>query len=135
MSMRFPEGAPRMVMPNMGGDKTVPEFQGEGFDRLCDPFKVDVYCMGNVVRRTFLSGWRGYGPGYRGLEFLATLITEMTQEDPSKRLTMSDALSSLDEIVSGLYQWKLRSPAVPKDEFSLISLVKNVGRWNRSRAS
>lgn len=36
--------------PGYGGDRTVPEFQR---NELCNPFAVDVYCLGNVIRRRF----------------------------------------------------------------------------------
>jgi hypothetical protein len=36
----------------MGGDKTIPELQRP--DELCDPFAVDVYFLGNVMREAFL---------------------------------------------------------------------------------
>lgn len=37
-----------------GGDLSVPEFKTQNY---CDPFAVDVYRMGNVVRREFTQVW------------------------------------------------------------------------------
>ena len=42
----------RLVRPRWGaGDKSIPEFAK---DELCDPFAVDVYCVGNMIRCYFL---------------------------------------------------------------------------------
>ena len=38
--------------PPWGADMTVPEFQWP--DKLCDPFAVDVYCLGNMFRQNIL---------------------------------------------------------------------------------
>jgi hypothetical protein len=38
----------------VGIDRTVPEFQGKGREDLCDPFPVDIYCLGNMVKTVFL---------------------------------------------------------------------------------
>jgi hypothetical protein len=47
-----PEDGPPLELPGWGGDKSVPEFLA--VDTPCDPFPVDVYCFGNVVRQFFL---------------------------------------------------------------------------------
>jgi hypothetical protein len=40
--------------PIIGGDKSVPEFQGDRAFERSDPFLTDVYYIGNMVRRDFL---------------------------------------------------------------------------------
>lgn len=40
--------------PINGGDRTVPEFQGEGAFTPCNPFPTDVYYVGNLIRTQFL---------------------------------------------------------------------------------
>jgi len=50
-----PEDAPRLMEPRWGGDKTVPEFSAQGAPS-CDPFRVEVYYLGNAVKRKFLDG-------------------------------------------------------------------------------
>ena len=37
-----------------GGDKSVPEFQGDGVKNFHDPFPTDIYYTGNVIRQRFL---------------------------------------------------------------------------------
>jgi hypothetical protein len=53
LSRRYnPEDGPPLEIPPWGGDKSVPEFAA--VDTPCDPFAVDVYCLGNVIRQYFL---------------------------------------------------------------------------------
>ncbi|KAJ3872076.1 hypothetical protein F5051DRAFT_172201 [Lentinula edodes] len=96
-----------MLRPGYGGDQSVPEFKR---NEPCNPFAVDVYCMGNVIRRRFVSGWveAGLSPR-RNVEFLQDLIFEMTNDDPSKRPTMNEVASRFEHICRGLSWWKLRS--------------------------
>ena len=39
--------------PAFGGDKSVPEYQPERRGQPSNPFKVDVYCTGNLLRQYF----------------------------------------------------------------------------------
>ena len=47
------DASPR-ELPIFGGDKTVPEFQDDGYDKPADPFRTDIYYLGNLMRTTFL---------------------------------------------------------------------------------
>lgn len=47
-----PEDAPPLKQPPWGGDKSVPEHLVSSVP--CDPFAVDVYCLGNYLRQSFL---------------------------------------------------------------------------------
>ena len=47
-----PADGPPREPPVLGGDKSVPEFQGPGAP--CDPFPTDVYYLGNLIREDFL---------------------------------------------------------------------------------
>jgi hypothetical protein len=52
LSRRYnPEDGPPLELPPWGGDNSVPEFLAA--DTPCDPFPVDVYCLGNVIRQYF----------------------------------------------------------------------------------
>jgi hypothetical protein len=55
-----------------------------------------------------------YIPGQ--FDFLSSLITDMTQDDPSKRPVINDVVSQWDVILKSLTTWKLRSRLVPRDE-------------------
>ena len=54
LSCRYDENAvsPQEI-PIIGGDRTVPEFQGDE-DTPRDPFLTDIYTLGNIVREDFL---------------------------------------------------------------------------------
>jgi hypothetical protein len=47
-----PADGPPLESPILGGDKTVPEYSRS--PDPCDPFPVDVYYAGNLIRRDFL---------------------------------------------------------------------------------
>jgi hypothetical protein len=54
ISRRYdPANGPPLEGPIIGGDKSVPEFQGSKALQDCDPFPTDVYYIGNLVRRDF----------------------------------------------------------------------------------
>ncbi|KAF5366368.1 hypothetical protein D9757_008693 [Collybiopsis confluens] len=100
-------GIPPRLTPGYGGDSSVPEFTK---DEPCDPFAVDVYCLGNVIREKFTRGDpRLEFPPRRNVKFLEELITDMTQDDPTKRPKMSEVVSRFAEIRKKLSWWKLRS--------------------------
>ena len=54
LSRRYPEEGPRRELPILGGDKTVPEHQGDLYDVPCDPMPTDVYYVGSLIREYFL---------------------------------------------------------------------------------
>ena len=55
ISRRFdPADELPLSRPIIGGDKTVPEFQGIGAYTPCDPFPTDVYYAGNLIRSQFI---------------------------------------------------------------------------------
>ena len=47
------DASPR-ELPILGGDRSVPEFQGDGYDAPADPFPTDIYYLGNLMRQAFL---------------------------------------------------------------------------------
>ena len=49
-----PEEREPLQIPILGGDKTVPEFQGDGVYRPWNPFPTDIYYIGNMIREEFL---------------------------------------------------------------------------------
>jgi hypothetical protein len=55
ISRRFTDDSiPRLLPPVLGVDKSVPEFQGEGILKKWDPFRIDIYNLGNIVRQDFV---------------------------------------------------------------------------------
>lgn len=49
-----PEDGIPSEIPILGGDRTVPEFQGDGEYRPWNPFPTDIYYVGNMIRKDFL---------------------------------------------------------------------------------
>ncbi|KAG6877654.1 hypothetical protein C0993_005279 [Termitomyces sp. T159_Od127] len=96
-----PEDAPYLRQPPWGGDKSVPEFSLPNAPP-CDPFAVDVYCMGNCIREDYLDGREILEKAKKGFEFVRGLVNDMTNPDPRKRPSMSDVVTRFEDIVKGL---------------------------------
>jgi len=125
-----PEDGPHLLRPGYGGDRTVPEFSR---NEQCDPFKVDVYCLGNLIRTKFLTG-DSFSVAKGNLEFLQGLISEMTHDDPSKRPNMDQVVSRFDEIRKGLSSRKLRSRVFNKNEHFIQQCLIFPFHWLRQAA-
>ncbi|KAJ3512558.1 hypothetical protein NLJ89_g3445 [Agrocybe chaxingu] len=112
-----------------GGDKSVPEFYlGIPFH---DPYATDVYCAGNLIRREFTEGHPDIERirGYNGLDFLKPLVSDMVQDDPSKRPTMKEVVRRFDEVIAGLTPWTLRSRVVPRNIGFFANIFRAVSHW------
>ncbi|KAG5338565.1 hypothetical protein C0989_007024 [Termitomyces sp. Mn162] len=125
LSKEYPPGAPRLEEPPWGGDRTVPEHLLSD-SPPCDPFPVDVYCLGNVIRQYFLDGC-DFAKAKRGLEFMRELVDDMTNPDPQKRPQMGEANSRLKTTIEGLTDWKLRSPIVEVGQRTKVT--KFIKHW------
>ncbi|KAJ7461288.1 kinase-like domain-containing protein [Mycena galericulata] len=111
MSVKYGPEDRRLERSVFGADKTVPEFQRRDAPN-CDPFPVDVYCIGNLIRTSFTE---------RGLEFMEPLVADMVNSDPALRPTMDEVVNRFEEIVARLSSWKLRSRVVhEKDVFGVV---------------
>lgn len=53
LSKEYPPGATRLENPPWGGDHTVPEHLLPDA-QPCDPFPVDVYCLGNCIKQEYI---------------------------------------------------------------------------------
>jgi len=126
--------------PIFGGDKSVPEFQNT-VDVPLNPFPIDVYYLGNVVREQFLNV-STYLCALRlllisitktkmGFEFLKPLVDDMVHDDPHKRPTMEVVVEHFESIRQQLSTWKLRSRVTAKDEGSFENLYRGVTHWSR----
>jgi hypothetical protein len=60
------------------------------------------------------------------------LITDMVQEDPTKRPTMDEVVTRFSEIKNTLTTWKLRSRLVRKKEIFPLKVWRTVGHWYRT---
>ncbi|KAH9978292.1 hypothetical protein BJV74DRAFT_142640 [Russula compacta] len=118
-----PANGPPLDKPIPGGDKSAPEHRDR--KTRCNPFPTDVYYLGNLVREDYMMK-------YHGLEFLAPLIDDMVQEDPTKRPVMSEVVTRLAEIKSKVSFLKLRSRMVRTKEFWLVGAWRSVNHWRRT---
>lgn len=104
VSHHFLPGQSRLVLDWGGRDADVPELKKL---QPYDPFKVDVFTVGNVFLKDFYQK-------YLGLGFLADLIKFMMHEDPAKRPSCQIALEKWCRIKGGLNpttgRWRLRKP-------------------------
>ncbi|KAF9501837.1 hypothetical protein BDN71DRAFT_1406986 [Pleurotus eryngii] len=122
-----PEDCPPMEDIIAGGDKSVPEFMSVD---ACDPFPVDVYTLGNLIKDNFTHGHK-FASARQGFNFMEPLVADMTQTDPSKRPTMDEAMERFEEIRQGLSSWKLRSRVVKKNDSYVAGFFRGVGHWWR----
>jgi len=121
LSRRYdPANGPPLDRPFRGGDKSAPEHQdGQTY---CDPFPTDVYYLGNLVREHYIKE-------YHGFEFMGALVTDMVQEDPTKRPKMDEVVTRFSEIKSKLSTWKLRSRISRRNELWPVTVWRTVGHW------
>ncbi|RXW20907.1 hypothetical protein EST38_g4933 [Candolleomyces aberdarensis] len=137
-SMHYaPEHMPPAEIPLQTTDPSVPEFKNP--TTPCDPFPIDVYTVGNLIRMDFIDGnpENDAYNGRQGFEFLRPLTSAMTEEDPAKRITMEEAVLRFNEVVKGLSSWKLRSRAIRitggrvEEDDTLTKLYLFGSHWTR----
>ncbi|KAJ3480768.1 hypothetical protein NLI96_g8119 [Meripilus lineatus] len=109
LSLKFKPGQDHRALLARGGDKTVPEFVWVGLKKRHDPFPVDVYYLGNLIREEFLQKTKG-------LEFIKPLVADMVQDDPARRPTMDEVVSRFDTMIYSLSYWWLISRLVGRHE-------------------
>ncbi|KAI0081936.1 hypothetical protein K474DRAFT_1768164 [Panus rudis PR-1116 ss-1] len=112
----------------IGGDKSAPEFRD--LSKRWDPFKLDIYYLGNMIREDFLQLTRG-------LEFMQPLVADMVQDDPSKRPDIDVIAERFSEILQSLSWWKLRSRLIyEKDTQYVINhyVTQPIGHFFRTAA-
>ncbi|KAF5326602.1 hypothetical protein D9611_000733 [Ephemerocybe angulata] len=97
------QNPPYEITPVYGTDTTVPEFRN--LDEPHNPFPIDVYCLGNMVKIKVL-GRTGENLGF---QWLLPLLDDMTKEDPEDRPTMEVVMTRFSDLTRGLKEWKLRS--------------------------
>ncbi|KAG5720283.1 hypothetical protein E4T56_gene2672, partial [Termitomyces sp. T112] len=122
------EDGPHMLQGPWGGFKDVPEHQGSE-PPPCDPFPVDVYCIGNVINQQFIDRGPRVTFPFTGCEFMRELVSDMMNKDPKKRPTMDEVVLRFDLIVKGLSWYKLRSPVIRADELRWWGLSCSITHW------
>ena len=69
---------------------------------------------------------------YKGFEFVEPLVTDMVQNDPTKRPTMDGVVARFSEIRVKLSSWKLRSRIARKNELWPVTAWRSVSHWYRT---
>lgn len=77
-------------------------------DEFNDPFSVDIYCLGSLVRENFVQK-------YQGFDFLRDLVDAMTDADPERRPTIDQVVERLELASASLSEIDRRSTFVLKD--------------------
>ncbi|TFK92729.1 hypothetical protein K466DRAFT_594989 [Polyporus arcularius HHB13444] len=111
LSTKFSPGEPHIAPIVFGGDKSVPEYADAPGN--CDPFKVDIYHLGNMIREDFMQESRSLG-------FMRSLVDSLTCEEPSDRPTIEEAMQEFEQLLGSLSQWTLRSRYVYRDELFFV---------------
>ncbi len=130
-----PDSFSRLVVGSSGLDQEPPELS-----RIVpyDPFKLDVFLIGNLIRRHFCdvctsrhtsSRANSQNPceqKYSNLPMLEPLMKEMVHPDPARRPTAAEAYQKYTAIrksVSPISQyWSLQ----PRDSYLLVKVVRHV---------
>ncbi|KAI8993982.1 kinase-like domain-containing protein [Trametes punicea] len=124
LSRKFnPAKGPPRSWPIWGGDKSVPEFHKSLHP--CDPFPTDIYYLGNTIRKELMQK-------YIGLDFLQPLVSDMTQEEPSKRPTIHEVAARFDIIIGSLSSSTLRTRLPKRDEHPLVRRFRVIAHTFRT---
>ncbi|KAJ7902377.1 kinase-like domain-containing protein, partial [Mycena leptocephala] len=110
-----PSQGPPLVDPRYGGTREVPEFAFP--DQQCNPFAVDVWCLGFLIQTYFTEGSVSNSiKKRRGFEFMHSLVADMVNEDPAKRPSMDEVVRRFSDTKARLSEWTLRSRFASHDE-------------------
>jgi len=117
-----------LVLGLAGRDREVPELSDEV---PYDPFKVDIFTIGNVLRREFVGN-------YSNLGFFIPLIEAMTESDPSRRPSAEHALQQWRTIRGRINFfrrfWRLRLRGEPLWAIPLLDIIyvlESIPRFTR----
>ncbi|KAL6306698.1 hypothetical protein BKA93DRAFT_728769 [Sparassis latifolia] len=109
----LPDVFPKLAVGQLGRDREPPELSA---DAPYDPFKLDVFLIGNLFRHLLHDL-------YSNVEFLAALFGPMTEADPASRPDAREVLEQWHSIRKGLSflnrRWGLRSRRERRNKFLL----------------
>ncbi|KAH9918118.1 kinase-like domain-containing protein [Fomitopsis serialis] len=112
-----PDGRSGLVLGTLGRDQDVPELSDEV---PYDPFKVDVFIIGNLLRRMFYDQ-------YSNVNFLLPLFESMVEIDPVRRPNAEEARKQWLAIRPGLLtihrRWRLRPRQEPWPETFIYEIA------------
>jgi hypothetical protein len=131
-----------LEIPNYGGDRTLPDFEPPCI--LVNPFAVEIYRLGNLVRRFMMTNQLfddlvkdiaeediEVNPS---LGFISDLVADMTQDDPTKRPSIDEVVERFDGLVKGMSSSQLRGEFWPGHSESSW-LVRKLWKTPRHKVS
>jgi len=129
ISSYFPTGSQRQLVLGLAGrDQDVPELSD---DVPYDPFKVDVFTIGNVLHREFQNN-------YTNLGFFTPLIESMMQRDPTSRPSAERALQQWRTIRGGINPlhrywrlWDRKEPMIFMPFLDIFHVLSSIPRLVR----
>ncbi|KAJ6507324.1 kinase-like domain-containing protein [Mycena vitilis] len=128
-----PSKGPPLTEPGYGGLHGVPEWAFP--ERMCNPFAVDIWCLGYTFRGYFTEACPGFSlmPPYeiKGFEFMHELLADMCLEDPTKRPTIDEVVDRFSRIKAEVSEWRLRSRFKTEKRFFLLDIIHATGHWIR----
>ncbi|KAI0334926.1 hypothetical protein GY45DRAFT_1294684 [Cubamyces sp. BRFM 1775] len=120
ISTQFGSGdSDRLVTGTFGLDQDVPELSN---DKPYDPFKVDIFILGNMFTKLFYEK-------YANVNMLTPLLYEMLSPDPAERPTAAESLEKFRSIRRGVSTlWASCRPR-PRDESLPVTAVLNAAAF------
>ncbi|KAG9084247.1 hypothetical protein FRC06_004154, partial [Ceratobasidium sp. 370] len=97
------DGSPKFMIDGIDAREPAPE-QIEG--QFYDPFAVDVYQLGALIRRDII-------PEIPGLRFLLPVSRAMTEKAPEKRITLAQAQQVMHKAFEAQGARRMRWPIIP----------------------
>ncbi|KAF8485475.1 hypothetical protein JB92DRAFT_3026854 [Gautieria morchelliformis] len=101
-------GLSRFYDPKHGPPLDLP-VQGDKYNELSNPFATDIYYLGNMIKMEFVDVRFGF-------DFMVPLVTDMTQEEPSKRPSIDEVMTRFEAIYRSLSFKLLRTRIVKRNE-------------------
>ncbi|OCB91923.1 hypothetical protein A7U60_g791 [Sanghuangporus baumii] len=121
LSSHFADGEARVVTGVDGLDREVPELLP--LNRY-DPFPVDVFILGNVLKRNFTTK-------FLNASFLIPLVESMTQENSMERPSAAEALAHFERLISSIPGYKRRWRLKEVGKGRLGTFIQDVGSLGR----
>ncbi|KAI0363835.1 hypothetical protein BV20DRAFT_1039723 [Pilatotrama ljubarskyi] len=109
-----PDEANRLVVGTSGLDQEVPELSE---DVPYDPFKVDVFILGNMF-------WRFFIDKFTNLNMLGPLVYEMINPNPAERPTAVEALRLWEKLRRDVFPKLSVSEDYIKDRFAKLAPIE-----------
>ncbi|KAI9063418.1 hypothetical protein FKP32DRAFT_1592487 [Trametes sanguinea] len=116
ISTRFTPDMPRLVVGRDGLDQEPPELSSTV---PYDPFKLDVFLIGNLIRRRIYEK-------YSNLGMLEPLMNRMVDADPAKRSTAAETHRELKAIRRNMSQIRKYWHLQPRDSNPVAAALRNV---------